>query len=203
MDKLKEEPIFYFLGNQLALDFVNTRPVIDGESRELLPDFGSILDWFSAAGLIEPHAVSTLRSKWRDRRRNETAWKTLIEFREMLREEVLHWEQEGEVRLRIAKEVNAAMRLHPMLRRVSRNGKTYSLESWFSPESPEDLIAPVAQSAAELLAVAGQHRVRKCEQCVLHFLDTSKKGSRRWCSMQFCGNRAKVAAYAARQREKG
>src|SRR6516164_5368126 len=43
-------------------------------------------------------------------------------------------------------------------------------------------------------------RVRKCGQCVLHFLDTSKKGTRRWCSMQLCGNRLKVAAYALRKR---
>jgi predicted RNA-binding Zn ribbon-like protein len=45
-----------------------------------------------------------------------------------------------------------------------------------------------------------RNRVRKCDQCVLHFHDISKKGTRRWCSMQLCGNRLKVAAYAARQR---
>jgi predicted RNA-binding Zn ribbon-like protein len=43
-------------------------------------------------------------------------------------------------------------------------------------------------------------RVRKCDQCVLHFYDISKKGTRRWCSTQLCGNRQKVAAYAARRR---
>jgi len=26
-------------------------------------------------------------------------------------------------------------------------------------------------------------RLRKCEACIAHFLDTSKKASRRWCSM--------------------
>ena len=30
---------FLFVGNQLALDFVNTRPVQNGEPMELLPDF--------------------------------------------------------------------------------------------------------------------------------------------------------------------
>jgi predicted RNA-binding Zn ribbon-like protein len=37
---------------------------------------------------------------------------------------------------------------------------------------------------------------------VLHFQDTSKKGTRRWCSMRLCGNRHKVAAYADRQRRR-
>jgi predicted RNA-binding Zn ribbon-like protein len=51
-----------------------------------------------------------------------------------------------------------------------------------------------------LFANIDRRRVRKCDQCVLHFHDTSKKGTRRWCSMQLCGNRLKVASYAARRR---
>jgi predicted RNA-binding Zn ribbon-like protein len=62
------------------------------------------------------------------------------------------------------------------------------------------LVSPLAYSAAELFANTDRKRVRKCDQCVLPFHDTSKKGTRRYCSMQMCGNRQKVAAYAARQR---
>jgi hypothetical protein len=68
------------------------------------------------------------------------------------------------------------------------------------PSRPEDLFAPMAHSAAMLFADVDRKRVRKCGQCVLHFYDTSKKGTRRWCSMQMCGNRLKVGAYAARRR---
>ena len=74
------------------------------------------------------------------------------------------------------------------------------MELWFESRQPEDLFAPLAHSAAKLFASVDRNRVRKCDQCVLHFHDTSKKGTRRWCSMQLCGNRLKVAAYAARQR---
>ena len=35
---------------------------------------------------------------------------------------------------------------------------------------------------------------------MLHFYETSKRGTRPSCSMHLCGNRFKVAAYAARQR---
>jgi len=35
----------------------------------------------------------------------------------------------------------------------------------------------------------------ECEGCIVHFFDTSKKGSRRSCSMNICGNKLKVAAY--------
>ncbi len=57
-----------------------------------------------------------------------------------------------------------------------------------------------AHSAATLFANVDRNRVRQCAHCVLHFHDTSKKGTRRWCSMQLSGNRYKVAAYATRQR---
>ncbi len=73
------------------------------------------------------------------------------------------------------------------------------LDEWTAME-PEDLFAPLAHSAAKLLAEADRNRVRKCGQCILRFYDTSKKGTRRWCSMQLCGNRLKVAAYARRRR---
>jgi predicted RNA-binding Zn ribbon-like protein len=84
--------------------------------------------------------------------------------------------------------------------RLKARQNTLSKELWFDPEQPEDLFAPLAHSAAALFSEVSRVRVRKCEQCMLHFHDTSKKGTRRWCSMQLCGNRRKVAAYAARQR---
>ncbi|PYX60939.1 MAG: hypothetical protein DMG76_00995, partial [Acidobacteria bacterium] len=46
---------FLFVGNQLALDFLNTRPVQNGEPSELLPDFSALLRWFQAADLLNSH----------------------------------------------------------------------------------------------------------------------------------------------------
>ncbi|AKZ53060.1 hypothetical protein SAM23877_7658 [Streptomyces ambofaciens ATCC 23877] len=45
-------------------------------------------------------------------------------------------------------------------------------------------------------------RIRACgnPQCVLHFYDVSKNGTRRWCSMSGCGNRAKAQRHYARHR---
>lgn len=37
-----------------------------------------------------------------------------------------------------------------------------------------------------------------CEDCAWAFYDVSRNRSRRWCSMEVCGNRAKVGAYRAR-----
>jgi predicted RNA-binding Zn ribbon-like protein len=122
------------------------------------------------------------------------------ELREELRNEILSWEGTGKLSRGAMDELNFIMAKHPMLTRLKREPGGTTTEFWFEASNPEDLFAPLAHSAAMLFANADPERVRKCGHCVLHFYDTSKKGTRRWCSMQLCGNRLKVAAYAARQR---
>ena len=76
----------------------------------------------------------------------------------------------------------------------------FKTEAYSDVREPDDLLGPVAHSIAALLADLDRTKIRTCSNCVLHFYETSKKGTRRWCSMQICGNRAKVATYAARHR---
>ena len=70
-------------------------------------------------------------------------------------------------------------------------------------KAPEDLLLPIAEAMAELLETGNFRLVRKCENpsCTLWFYDRAKSHGRRWCSMAICGNRMKVAAFRARQRE--
>lgn len=72
------------------------------------------------------------------------------------------------------------------------------------------LLAPVLWSAGDLLAGRHLARVRRCanDRCLWLFLDESKAGTRRWCMMSACGNRAKAHRHyakvrAARQRAVG
>jgi predicted RNA-binding Zn ribbon-like protein len=191
---------FLFVGNHLALDFLNTRPVQNGEPMELLSDFGALLRWFQAAGLLSSHEMANLQ---RQSGESVTARRTLEamrEFRETMRNEILAWEDGANVHCTTVAELNRLLAAHPMLSKLQTTRNATSVQLWFEPCQPEDLFAPLAYSAAKLFAEADRNRVRKCGQCVLHFYDTSKKGTRRWCSMQLCGNRLKVAAYARRQR---
>src|SRR5208283_1226259 len=63
-DTTRGEGGFLFVGNQLALDFLNTRPAQNGEPEELLPDFSALLGWFQAAELITARDVVYLQRKW-------------------------------------------------------------------------------------------------------------------------------------------
>ena len=194
---------FLFVGNQLALDFVNTRPVQNGEPMELLPDFPSLLRWFQAASLLTSSEVANLQQQWGQTIRGRHVLEAIRALRERLRKEILSWEGGGAVHHSTVDELNGVMAEHPMRTRLKEKGHSPSTELWFEPHQPEDMFAPLAHSAATLFANVDRNRVRKCDHCVLHFCDTSKKGTRRWCSMQLCGNRLKVAAYARRQRLNG
>jgi predicted RNA-binding Zn ribbon-like protein len=60
----------------------------------------------------------------------------------------------------------------------------------------------IARDAIVLFGSETSERIRQCEgeTCALLFLDTSRSGDRRWCSMTGCGNKAKVADFRRRQR---
>jgi len=191
---------FLFVGNHLTLDFLNTRPVDNGEPQELLPDFNALLRWFRAAALANGSGLARLEQQWAGSARARRTLDEIRRLREALRKQVLAWECGGRVRHATIEKLNTLLTAHPMLAKLVETDRGPRIDLSFEVRQPEDLFAPLVRSAARLFTEADRSRVRKCGQCVLHFLDTSKKGTRRWCSMQLCGNRLKVAAYARRKR---
>jgi predicted RNA-binding Zn ribbon-like protein len=76
--------------------------------------------------------------------------------------------------------------------------------TWFGIEGElTGFLWPIARAATELLTSKQLAQVRECagDPCGWLFLDLSKNGSRRWCDMADCGNRAKARRYRARKKE--
>ena len=76
--------------------------------------------------------------------------------------------------------------------------------SKFVAEDPfESALATIARDAIDLLAGPSKSRIKACAQgdCGMLFLDASRSGRRRWCSMDRCGSRAKGSAFRNRQME--
>lgn len=65
---------------------------------------------------------------------------------------------------------------------------------------PAQALSWMARESIGVFDEERRDRVRECDaaDCQLVFYDDSRAGTRRWCSMQRCGNRAKVRAYRAR-----
>ncbi len=71
--------------------------------------------------------------------------------------------------------------------------------AWRDTESADMMLWPIARSAADLLTSDDLARVRECaneeEGCGSLFLDFSKSQTKKWCSMESCGNRMKLRRY--------
>ncbi len=67
----------------------------------------------------------------------------------------------------------------------------------------DSALALIATDAIELLGGPDRPRIKQCgrDACTRLYIDTSRAGSRRWCDMTLCGNRAKSASYRARHGE--
>lgn len=62
------------------------------------------------------------------------------------------------------------------------------------------MLVSLARDAILLFGGESRVQVRQCagEGCAILFVDQSRKGDRRWCSMAACGNKAKAAQFRRR-----
>jgi predicted RNA-binding Zn ribbon-like protein len=193
---------FLFVGNRPILDLVNTKPVLDEGPTELLPDFHALERWLIASRTVTSARTKNRLRSWRHSPQAEAFRKQLLVFRERLREAILRIESGSSPSDDFLKDLNVRLLSHPLHTALRRVDGHLVREALIEPRKPADLWAPFVNAAAELLSESNATRIRRCEGCVVHFFDTSKKGSRRWCSMNICGNKVKVAAYRRRKRER-
>jgi predicted RNA-binding Zn ribbon-like protein len=95
---------------------------------------------------------------------------------------------------------NRALAASPQRKSIERtkNGFGWSVET--ASPTVATLLAPVLWSAGALLTGPQLAQIRECanDECLWLFVDDSRNGSRRWCSMQSCGNRAKARRHYLR-----
>lgn len=98
---------------------------------------------------------------------------------------------------------NSALKETPQRLGISARGGVYCWIVTAPSSSLGGLLAPVIWSAADLLTHAAGRRIRRCanDKCRWVFVDRSKGGTRRWCDMNSCGNRAKAHRHYARSKK--
>jgi predicted RNA-binding Zn ribbon-like protein len=90
--------------------------------------------------------------------------------------------------------VNAAAAVPSLVPALRPDGGTTSLPTAAAA------LSTLARDAVDLFGGPLARRIRVCaaENCGLLLVDTSRPGRRRWCSMELCGNRAKIRTYRSR-----
>ena len=195
---------FYLVGGALCLDLLNTVK----QGQELLPDFGSYLRWLTQAGVDAKDGTSAATlARWQVESPATTAALAGVrELREILREAVQVFAAGKRVPEKVLEALNPLLARSParseLVRGTAEEATRLHKRFRVHWQEPADLLAPVAESAADLLSSADPALVRQCEGagCTMMFVDRTKNHRRRWCSMAVCGNRAKVAAHRARQK---
>lgn len=169
-----------------------------------LTAYSSLVYWSMAQQMLTPEQAGLLLRLGAERPEEANlTFQRAIELREAIYRVFSAIAQDETPRQSDLDSVNA------VLTQGMAQARIFQTPEGFQWDWPDDLLAldrmlwPVARSAAELLTSEQLDLVRECEGvgCGSLFLDTSKNHSRRWCSMESCGNRAKVNRHYQRKKQ--
>ncbi|MGW8764773.1 CGNR zinc finger domain-containing protein [Streptomyces sp. NPDC055815] len=169
-------------GEPVSLDLLNTRWNDEGVRQDLLTDVEGLSVWLSANGLERRFAADAVTLRHTLAARDALA--ALVD-------------RPGDPA--------ATARVDSVL----GHGRIRATLTAEGPGEEAEFADPAwgpgwtaARDYLDLLRTAPD-RIRACahEACILHFFDTSRNGTRRWCSMAVCGNRAKASRHYARTKE--
>jgi predicted RNA-binding Zn ribbon-like protein len=182
------------VGGHVALDFVNTDVVSQGDrSTDVLRAAGEFLAWCTYAGIasVAPRPARLPRA-------HEGAFLTrAAELRGAVRSivEAVAGHQGADpaalATLRSAS-ADAVERAVPAL----DNGRL--VWAW-EPTTPDAVLWELACTSVDLVRAGPTDRIKVCPGCGFVFLDSTKNGSRRWCSMDDCGKQEKMRRYVAKR----
>lgn len=191
LDMTMEPDQFYIVGNNLALDFINTAH----------HDLGAevLASWGTAVGLVEPSAAGYVAQRWVD-----TDLKKVVAFRDHLRDVVAKLVISKNVTNKDIEWINAILREKAGYTELVMTPEGFAKQNKIELKRALDVRVPIVEAFVDLITFGNLDYIRKCERpdCILYFYDTTKNHRRRWCSMSICGNRAKVAKFYEKQRSK-
>ncbi|MGD0611241.1 MAG: ABATE domain-containing protein [Anaerolineales bacterium] len=199
----REAEIHRLIGGELCLDFANT---LNGHHRlrqhEYLHGYQDLLRWSLHADVLLPRDARRLsKIALASPARAASAYQKAIALRETIFSIFAALAGEREPRADQLDQLNAAWHEGQRHTRLVRMSDGFAMK-WDDNSSLESILQPISSSAVDLLTSKNIRRVRGCQgvDCDWLFLDTSRNHLRRWCSMEECGNRAKMHRRQLRQK---
>lgn len=180
----------------LCLDFVNTLYWRGSKPQtETLTDAQTLAGWVGRDGGVPTERAQAF-AVWAAENppKAQRLFSSAIELREVLHRLFVARASDAPVDDADIAQLNRALEAAPARDRLDRTKESLGWKVPRAEISAPALLAPVLWSAADLLLQGNAARIRQCanEKCRWVFVDSSKAGSRRWCTMSSCGNRAKA-----------
>lgn len=187
----QNQPDPLFVGDDLALDFINTEYGVGARHKDCFVDEQSVVDWLKLAELV-PKDFNGVPNG---------LLKLALALRENARALVTAARAKSAADAGVTNRVLEVGRTRRELQWDSASSK-FQVVKQTRNDDAAGLLAPVAEAVVNLLTAKQIDLVRQCEahDCTLLFHDVTKSHRRRWCSMAMCGNRMKVAAFRSRKK---
>ena len=192
------------LAGHPALDFVNTIDPREGVHRvDHLRAYEDLVDWAERAGIL---GAADARQAAREATRDPAAAARAFDRAVVLREAT--YAIFGAVTGRRPAPADDVQELHAAYReaidhaRLTQTGRRFR---WRLSSGLDVVRWHIARDAVALVESEMLGRVKRCPgsgECGWLFLDSSKNASRRWCSMEGCGNRAKLRRFLRRRKRR-
>jgi predicted RNA-binding Zn ribbon-like protein len=197
--------LFELSGGSLCLDFANTWGNQADPGSDRLQDYEHLLAFARQTGqLQEQPAAALCRAATEDAEKAASVFSLSLDLRQVIYRIFSNQAGCREIPLADVNWINALLG-EALSHRILelRDGKF--VWSWTGVDVGDlrTPIWPIIESAASLLTSGEFVCIRECnaEDCNWLFLDHSRGGTRRWCSMKSCGNRAKARRHYRRKRE--
>ena len=192
-----------FDGGILCLDFVNT---VHDRKKKPVPDYlHHIIDliaWAAKIGLFDKKSEALLnRSIPGNLKKSNQFFDYALNLRELLYDMFFTISQGKAIRNADLEKFNVYTADHFSFINLKANQGQYQAVWNLPNDSLQRITAPVVKDAYELLLGNRLDRVKECSNCGWLFLDTTKNGKRRWCSMKACGSTVKALEWYYRQKE--
>ncbi|HUO52784.1 MAG TPA: ABATE domain-containing protein [Gemmatimonadaceae bacterium] len=183
----------------LWLAFINTDDSRRGERVDGMRDFAALVRWLEGEGVLDAERAETMVRRGEQQPAGASA--ALAEARRVraaLRALAERGALDAAVRREVLAEINRVLGRSAGTRRVeARGGESFVRTFVPGGDAFAGLMIPVVESAADALVLGDLAKVRRCAdaRCSHVFLDETRNGTRRWCDMRTCGNRAKAARH--------
>jgi predicted RNA-binding Zn ribbon-like protein len=202
-----DRPPPFWVGDDLALDFLNSKAAPRGEPIEWLANGRDLVQWLVGSKAPSSAEAAEKVARFGSADLDQVA-KEAVALREWFRGVLSRGKAKGVVTLssQDLHRLNGVLARDSSHRQIENSAKDglprlVTRRAW---RAPAELLVPVAVAMAELLCHADLDLLRKCHNpiCTIWFFDRTKGHRRRWCTQTVCGNRAKVAAFRERERLK-
>ncbi len=186
---------FLFIGEHYITDFVNTELKPTGTLIDLFQTNNDVKRWFKEVGLVKEIEEIDL---------NDIFFNEIKEYRDFIKKSFFEYLDNKSDLTPLLEKTNKILKQNEVFLQISNLNGEYQQTFLPYKKNINVLLTTIAIELTKLLSSEQFKYLKRCNNhdCVLLFIDNSKNHSRRWCSMEICGNRSKVNNFNKRNKNK-